>query len=258
MPFTESIMSKINDTPRPLFLNTLRPRQNGCNFPDNILKCIFMNENIWILIEISLKFVLKVPIANIPALVQIMAWRRPGDQPLSESMMVSLLTNICITWPPWIKVPGKVYTGCVRSAMLHSNKMWGPNTDLEWLCHNDCAMICWICGTKHQEETLSASLLQKLGIKEIAAVLHGGWLRWYGHVQRATSCIRSVIHLTLPGRRRRGSPRKTLSECGKTDVSEYGLAGTDPQHRDAWRASVKHSLVLIIQPTPLDETQTAP
>ena len=44
--------------------------------------------------KISLKFVPKVPIDNIPALVQIMAWLRPGDKPLFEPMMVSLLTHI--------------------------------------------------------------------------------------------------------------------------------------------------------------------
>ena len=32
-------------------------------------KCIFLNENVWIPIEISLKFVPKGPIDNIPALV---------------------------------------------------------------------------------------------------------------------------------------------------------------------------------------------
>ena len=42
--------------------STLRPRQNGCNFPDGILECIFLNENIWISIKISLKFVPKGPI----------------------------------------------------------------------------------------------------------------------------------------------------------------------------------------------------
>ena len=38
-----------------------------------------------------------------PALVQIMAWRRPGDKPLSEPMMVSLPTHICVTRPQWVK-----------------------------------------------------------------------------------------------------------------------------------------------------------
>ena len=50
-----------------------------------------------------LKFVPKGPINNIPALVQIMAWRRSGDKPLSEPIMVSLPTHICVTRPQWIK-----------------------------------------------------------------------------------------------------------------------------------------------------------
>ena len=68
-------------------INTLRPRQNGRSFPDDIFKCIFLNENVWNSIKISLKFVPRDPINNIPALVQIMAWRRPGDKPISEPMM---------------------------------------------------------------------------------------------------------------------------------------------------------------------------
>ena len=84
-------------------INTLRPRHNGRHFADDIFKCIFLNENASIAIKISLKFVPKGPINNIPALVQIMAWRRPGDKPLSEPMMVSLLTHICVTQPQWVK-----------------------------------------------------------------------------------------------------------------------------------------------------------
>ena len=99
----------------PSVLNTLRPRQDGCHFrqdgrhfPDNIFKCIFLNENLSIFIKISLKFVPNGPINNIPALVQIMAWHRSGDKPLSEPMMVSLLTYICLTRPHWVKHVGLV------------------------------------------------------------------------------------------------------------------------------------------------------
>ena len=53
--------------------------------------------------KISLKFVPKVPINNIPALVQIMTWCRSGDKPLSEPMMDSLLTHICVTRPQRVK-----------------------------------------------------------------------------------------------------------------------------------------------------------
>ena len=79
------------------YIITLRPRNNGRHFPD-IFKYIFLNENVWISIDFSL-FVPKGQINNIPALVQIMAWRRPGDKPLCEPMMVSLLTHTCVTRP---------------------------------------------------------------------------------------------------------------------------------------------------------------
>ena len=93
------VSSNQHDTKR--VVNTLRPGQNGCNFADDSFKRIFMNENNRISIEISLKFVPKGLFNNIPALVLIMAWRRPGDKPLSEPMMVRSLTHICVTRPQW-------------------------------------------------------------------------------------------------------------------------------------------------------------
>ena len=53
----------------------------------DISKRIFLNENIWISNEISLKYVPWGIIDNISELVQIMAWRRSGDKPLSEPML---------------------------------------------------------------------------------------------------------------------------------------------------------------------------
>ena len=85
-----------------IWLNTLRPRQNGRHFPDDIFKCILFNENVWISLKISLKFAPQGPINNIPALVQIMAWRRPDDKPLSGPMMVKSPTHICVTRPQWV------------------------------------------------------------------------------------------------------------------------------------------------------------
>ena len=56
-------------------LNTVRSRRNDRDFADDFFKCIHLNENAWISIRNSLKFVLvpKVPIDNKPALAQKMA-----------------------------------------------------------------------------------------------------------------------------------------------------------------------------------------
>ena len=83
-------------------INSLRLRQNRRHFAEDVFKCNFLNGNVWIPIKISLKFVPTGPINNIPALVQIMAWRRPGDKPLPEPMMDSLPTHICIIRPQWV------------------------------------------------------------------------------------------------------------------------------------------------------------
>ena len=96
-------------------INTLRPRQNGCYFPDSIFKWIFLNENVWIPIRfrISLNFVPKVPIDNGPALIQIMAWCLTGNKPWSEPVMA--------------------YFRCINVSLGFnelSNNLWG-----EWAAH---------------------------------------------------------------------------------------------------------------------------
>ena len=94
-------------------VNTLWPRQNGRHFLDGIFKYMWLIENVWISIQISMKFLSKGPINNIPALAQIMAWRRPGDKPLYEPMMVNLLTHICTTRPQW----GQMGYSCLNQSI---------------------------------------------------------------------------------------------------------------------------------------------
>ena len=88
IPISLSNLKQINSLEGHSSINTLKPRQNGRLFADDIFEYIFLNENVWISIKISPKFVPKGLISNIPALVQIMAWRWLGVNPLSEAMMV--------------------------------------------------------------------------------------------------------------------------------------------------------------------------
>ena len=88
-------------------LNTLRPRQNGHHFPDDIYKCILLNGNVWIPIKISLQFVPKVRINNIPAQVQI---------------MVSLLMHIYVT--QWVK------------GFMPINQSWSCSLTYAYMCHH--------------------------------------------------------------------------------------------------------------------------
>ena len=128
-------------------LNTLKPRENGRHFPDDNLKCNSLNAKVWISIKISLKFVSKGPINNIPVLVQIIAWRRPGDKPLSETMQDSLLTHICVTRPQWVNFSTR--NGCFITSP------WDTRILYPILC---CVVIFSTKGSlwyKKQKRTLS-------------------------------------------------------------------------------------------------------
>ena len=67
----------------------------------------FSNVFSWMkMYEFQLKFhwnlFLRVQLTIFPALFQIMDWRRPGGNLLSEPIMVRLQTHICITRPHWV------------------------------------------------------------------------------------------------------------------------------------------------------------
>ena len=100
------------------WVNTLRPRQDGCRLPDDTFKRIFLNENVRISIKISLKFVPKGPINNNPALDQIMACRRSGGQLVYWRIYASLGLNE-LSWPVILIT---LYHRCCRiSFYFHNN-----------------------------------------------------------------------------------------------------------------------------------------
>ena len=83
-------------------------------------KMHFPEWNILISINIPLTRVPKGQIDNIPALVQIMVSRRSGDKPFFRPMLVSLLTQICVTWLQWVKWNAHwiVFTGNINFEIL--------------------------------------------------------------------------------------------------------------------------------------------
>ena len=80
----------------------------------NIFKCILLNK-----IKISLKFIPRSPIDNEPALVQVMAWRRIGDKPLSEPML-TWFTDAYMQHYGEMTLSTKI-TGWHHQTLLHNN-----------------------------------------------------------------------------------------------------------------------------------------
>ena len=72
-------------------------------FADDIFKYIFLNESVWISLKISFKFVFKVRINNIPALLQIMAWCRIYNH-TKKQYSFGELAKCSVTTPRYIPV----------------------------------------------------------------------------------------------------------------------------------------------------------
>ena len=146
-------------------INTLRPWQNGRHFADHTFKRIILNETVRILIKISLKLVPKGSFNYIPELVQVTAWCRLGDKPLSGPMMVRLPTNICVTRSQWVKLQGiKQFT---MQMLLHKRTLWSsytlPSALLDLLQQTLLAMQSFLIGIMLSASCHTSNLLEIIG-----------------------------------------------------------------------------------------------
>ena len=155
-----------------------------------------------------------------------------------------------------LRTHGKVFNACVRSALLDCSETCAPTVpDLQGLQRNDRSMVCWICRVRDDDKVSADTLCGMLGVQEVTAAFRTRRLRWYGHVARSASCINSITSMTIPSARRRGRPKKTWSECVKTDMKMCSLGSIDPLNREAWGLGVRHSSHLL--PTPVPGTPAA-
>ena len=90
-------------------LNTWRLRQNGHHFPEDISNAFSWMKMHEFRVRLHWSLFPRAQLTIFQHLVQIMAWRRPDDKTLSEPMMVSLLTHICVTRPQWVKPYNHIY-----------------------------------------------------------------------------------------------------------------------------------------------------
>ena len=143
------------------------------------------------------------------------------------------------------KTRGRVYSTCVRSAMLHASETW-PVTKpcLQRLQRNDRAMIRQICNVKPQNTATirSIELLARLGIEDLDLILKERRLRWYGHVERSNGAVKTAFDIQVNGKRGPGRPKMTWKQLTERDRREWKLSAIDPHDRDTWRSGVRSAM----------------
>ena len=118
-----------------LLVNTLRQWQNGRHFVNDIFKCIFLNINVWIPIEISLKFNPGVQLTIFQHWFSQWLGNRCQSHCLNQWWLPSLPTHICFTRPLWVnkivlRLTQPVFSICIycilnRTCLLYASILYG-------------------------------------------------------------------------------------------------------------------------------------
>ena len=78
-------------------------------------------------------------------------------------------------------------------------------------------------------------------VKRLGMKMREGRLRWYGHVMRRDQEYvgRKMMEMELPGKRKRGRPKRRFLDVVKEDMREVGAKVTDVEDRKMWRMMIR-------------------
>ena len=99
----------------------------------------------------------------------------------------------------------------------------------------ECRMIRMMCGVRLADRVLTDVLRDRVGV--VVTIIIQRHLPWYGHVihRDISSQICEVMEQEIPGKRKKGRPRKSWEECIKKDLEQYGLRREDAYDRVKWQ-----------------------
>ena len=128
-----------------------------------------------------------------------------------------------------LKMKGKVYHCCVRSAILYGNETWClKENEKAILRRTEKAMVRAMCGQKVVDRKTTEEQMDMLGLKEtIDRLATANGVRWYGHVLRRdnNSVLRVALNLEVSGKRKRGRPKKTWKKQVEEETEKIGEGG---------------------------------
>ena len=82
-----------------------------------------------------------------------------------------------------LKLKGKLYVTCVRSAMVYGSETWAMTAEQSGrLERTEMRMVRWMCGVSLRDRVPSAELRERMGIESVSDAMKQNRLRWLGHV----------------------------------------------------------------------------
>ena len=141
-----------------------------------------------------------------------------------------------------LKMKGRIYQSCVRSAMLYGSETWClRENEMAILRRTEKAMMRAMCEVKIIEKRRSQGLMSLLGLKDtLDGLARASGIRWYGHVLRMDNddVLRRALDFEVAGRRGRGRPNMTWKKQVEKHINQIGLKRENAIDRVKWRTGV--------------------
>ena len=139
------------------------------------------------------------------------------------------------------RVKGKVYSLMVRSAMVYGLETVAvTKKQVEEMEVAEMKMLRFAMGVTRKDKIRNEHIRSTVKVERLGMKMREGRLRWYGHIMRRDQEYvgRKMMEMELPGKRRRGRPKRRFLDVVKEDMGEVGVKETDIEDRKMWRMMI--------------------
>ena len=139
------------------------------------------------------------------------------------------------------KVKEKVYSLVVRPAMAYELETVAvTKKQVEEMEIAEMEMLRFAMGVTRKDKIRNEYIKGTVKIEQLRMKMRKGRLRWYQHVMRRDHKYigRKVMEMELPGKKKRGRPKKRFLDIGKEDRGEVGPREKDIENRTVWKKMI--------------------
>ena len=140
------------------------------------------------------------------------------------------------------KVKEKVYSSVVRPAMVYGVETVAvTKKQMEEMEVAEIKMLRFAMGVTRKGKIRNKHIRSTVKVERLGMKMREGRLRWYGHVMRRDQEYvgRKIMEMELPGKRKRGRPKRRFLDVVKEDMGEVGAKETDVEDRKMWRMMIR-------------------
>ena len=140
------------------------------------------------------------------------------------------------------RVKGKVYKVAVRPAMLYGLETVSLTKRQEVEMEvAELKMLRFSLGVTRMDKIRNEYIRGTAQVGKFGEKTREARQRWYGHLRRKGDGYigRRMLRMELPGKRKRGRPKRRCMDVVKEDMAEVEVTEEDTVDRNSWRREIR-------------------